>query len=193
MIRYPRRVIPASLVAVVILAICVGTAVSVIQSLTGHPPLIPFGTLASFGRKLRLDGAVMISAGAVSAALGLILLACALLPGQPDTLPLTAGEGPAADDTGGDDWQVPAAAGVSRSGLRTALRVTVTGTDGVTSARLRVRRRRVKTRIRTELQDTGAVRASVQAALDHRLGQTGLARPPKLRISVKRTGKKYPE
>lgn len=170
MIRRPRRVIPATLVALVILAACVLVAVSVIQSLAGHAPLISLGALARHVRTLRLDGTIMTSAGAVAAALGLILLGCAVIPGRSGTLAL-GGPGPVA--------------GVSRAGLRAALTVTAADVDGVTSVRVRVRDRRVTARVRTELTATTELHAAVTAALERRISQAGLARQPQLRASVR--------
>lgn len=183
MIRRPRRVIPASLAALVILAVCVVAAVSIIQELAGGAPLVPLGTLDVRARAQHLDGTVMASAGALAAGLGLILIGCALIPGRPDTLALAPVPSEAADG------QLPGAAhpgaGVSRPGLRTALGAVIADVDGVASARVRVRSRRVAARVRTELTDTAAVRAAVRDALGHRLSQVGLARQPEIRVSVR--------
>jgi hypothetical protein len=183
MTRHSRRALPAILVALAILAICVVAAVSIIQELAGRPALIPFSTWERHVRTLRLDGWVIVSAGAVAAALGLILIGCALLPGRPQVLALAA-------ITGGPGDGPSPAAGVSRSGLRTALSATAADVDGVTAARVRVRRRRVTARVRTELTTTATVRDAVGSAVEHLLRQAGLARPPQVRVSVRQVNRR---
>jgi hypothetical protein len=198
-------VVPASLLALVILAVCVIAAVSVIQSLTGHPPLVSLATLDRHLRTLHLDGTVMVTLGFVAAGLGLVLLGCAVIPGRAKTLALAGADtstgaaaetsGRTAAETSGDATAEPTAgaaaghgeavAGVSRSGLRTALAATVADVDGVTATRVRVSARRVTLRVRTELTSTGALREAVSQVAEQRLTQAGLARPPAVRIGVR--------
>jgi hypothetical protein len=179
MTRRSRRVIPASLLALAILAVCVVAIISVSQELAGQAPLVPLAALGRHVRALRLDGAVMVTAGAVAAGVGLILLGCALIPGRSETLPLSA--------PGQEAGQGAApVSGVSRTGLRRALAATVADVDGVTAARVRVRVRRVTARVRTELDSPQALRAAVSHAVDQRLSQAGLARAPDVRVSVRR-------
>jgi hypothetical protein len=179
MTRRSRRVIPATLLALAILALCVAAIVSISQELAGQAPLVPLAALGRHVRALRLDGTVMVTAGTVAAGLGLILLGCALIPGRSETLPMSvpgqeAGHGTAP------------VAGVSRAGLRRALASTVADVDGVTTARVRVRVRRVTARVRTELDSPQALRAEVSGVVEQRLTQAGLARPPDVRVSVRR-------
>jgi hypothetical protein len=189
MTRRPRRVVPAIVLALVILAVCVVTAISVIQFLVGRPPLVSLGTLDHHLRTLHLDGAVMTSAGIVAAVLGLVLLGCAVIPGRAKTLPLAAiSDEPsagAAENHGAAGSHGTAVAGVSRSGLRTALASTVADIDGVTTARVRVRSRRVTLRVRTELAGTAALRDAVSRVTQQRLSEAGLARPPVVRLGVR--------
>jgi hypothetical protein len=183
MTRRPRRVIPATLLALAILALGVVAAVSIIQELAGQPPLVPLAALGRHVRALRLDGTVMVTAGAVAAGLGLILLGCALIPGRGKTLALATPRQEPGDSA-------PAAAGVSRSGLRRALAATVADVDGVTRARVRVRVRRVTARVRTELDSPQALRAAVSRAVEQRVTQAGLARPPQVRVNVRRVDRR---
>ncbi|HWC83173.1 MAG TPA: DUF6286 domain-containing protein [Pseudonocardiaceae bacterium] len=172
MITRARRAAPASLVALVILAVCVVVAVAVLQQLSGHQPFIPFGRLAGYGRRLRLSDTPVIVAGAVAAALGLILLACALIPGKPTVLPLGEGDG-------------VTLAGVSRAGLARALRAAAADLDGITAAKVRVRHHSVSARLWTEDNDIEAARTAAREALERRLTQTDLARPARLRVKVR--------
>lgn len=176
MTRRPRRLYPAALTALVVLAVCVLTAVSLIQQLAGHPPLVSFADLGRHLRAIRLNGSAATYAGIAAAVLGLVLLGCALVPGQPRTLPLAAA-------AGGDAGAAPLA-GVSRPGLRTALAAALLDVDGVDSARVSVRQRRVKARVRTGLTATAEVRDAVRDAAQRRLDQAGLARRPDVRVTV---------
>lgn len=182
MTRRPRRVIPASLLALAVLAVCVVTAVSVIQGLAGQAPLFPLSSLARHAATLRLDGTVMVSAGALTAALGLILAGCALYPGRAETLALAAVAGEPGDEQAGQSARP--VAGVSRSGLRAALTASLADVEGVTSVRIRVGSRRVTARVRTELTATATTRDSVRRLAERRLSEAGLARQPEVRVSV---------
>lgn len=179
MTRRPRRLYPATLTALVILAACVLTAVSLIQQMTGHAPLVPFADLGRHLREWRLNGYVATYAGIVAAVLGLVLLYCALVPGQPRTMPLAA----EAADADGAAGPAPLA-GVSRPGLRTALAAALIDVDGVDSVRVWVRQRRVKARVRTGLIATAGVRDAVRDAAQRRLDQAGLARRPDVQVTV---------
>lgn len=174
MIRRSRRSLPATIVAIVILAVCVIIAVATLQQLTGHHPILPFASLARFGQHQHFNGTPMLLAAAIAAALGLILLACAWWPGKPTILPLTHH----------GDGEVDA--GMSRTGFARALRTTATDVDGVTRAKIRVRRRRIKTKVRTERDDPTAVGNAVHGALERHLGHIGLARTPRIRVAVRR-------
>lgn len=181
MTRHPRRVVPACLLALAVLALCTVTAVSVIQERSHRAPLVPLHTLARQVRGLHLDDIGVVSAGIVAVVLGLILLACALLPGRAETLALAAGAGPGPGS--GPEPTLPVA-GISRSGLRTALAATLADVDGVDAVQIRIRARRVTARVRTELTTTDSVRETVRAVADDRLSRTGLARTPNLRVRV---------
>jgi hypothetical protein len=175
MIRRPRRIVPATLLALVVLALCTVTAVSVIQELARRALLLPLPAFARHLRVLYTDDIGVVGAGLVAALLGLVLLGCALLPGRAETLALApqgdAGAGP-----------VTPVAGISRSGLRTALAATLADVDGVTAVRVKVGARRVSAQVRTELTGTEAVRDAVRRAAEQRLDRVGLARTPELRV-----------
>lgn len=181
MTRHPRRVIPACLLALAVLALCTVTAISVIQERSHGTPLVPLHTLARHVRGLYLDDIGVVGAGIVAALLGLVLLSCALLPGRAETLALAAGDG-AGTEPG--MTAAPAVAGITRSGLRTALAATLADVDGVDAVQIRVRARRVTARVRTELTTTDAVRETVRQVAGDRLSRTDLARTPDLRVRV---------
>jgi hypothetical protein len=191
MTRRPRRTIPAALTALVILAACVLVAVSIVQELTGRPAVIPFGILARDVRTWRLDAPAMLGTGAVAAVAGLVLLGCAVIPGRRETLALAAipagpGDEPGDEGSGGgtDAFGGGTDAGVSRTGLRAALRATIADVDGVTSAKVRVRRRQIAATVRTELADSAELGAAVRDALGQRVSQTALDGEPRVRVTI---------
>lgn len=187
MIRHPRRSIPAILLGLVLLAICVLVALSAIQLLVGYRPLIPFDTLADFGARLQWSDTIVLAAGAIAAALGVLLLACGLWPGKPTVLALkptteTEQEG----EPGEDDWtSYPTDAGVTRRGLTSALRASLSETDGVTRATIRIRHRHIRGKLRTERPDTLALQEAARDALQRHLQGIPLRRAPRLRLRVK--------
>lgn len=181
MIRRPRRIVPASLLALGVLGLCTVTAISIIQELARRALLLPLPAFARHLRVLYTDDIGVVGAGLVAALLGLVLLGCALLPGQAETLALATAGGERAD--GGAALAAPVA-GISRSGLRTALAATLADVDGVTAVRVKVGPRRVSAQVRTELTRTESVREAVRRAAEQRLNRVGLARPPELRVRV---------
>lgn len=188
MIRHPRRSIPATLLGLILLVICVLVALSAIQLVTGHRPLISFAALADFGARQQWSDPLVLTAGAITAALGVLLLACGLWPGKPTVLALeptaeTAQEG----EPGEDDWTPhPIDAGVTRRGLASALRDCLSDTAGVTKATIRVRHRRIRGKLRTERRDTAIVREDARDGLQRRLKTIPLQHPPRLRLRVER-------
>ena len=181
MTRRPRRVIPACLLALAVLALCTVTAISVLQERSHGTPLLPLHTLARQVRGLYLDDIGVVGAGIVAALLGLVLLGCALLPGRAETLALAAGDRP---DTASGTPGTPPVAGITRSGLRTALAATLADVDGVDAVQIQIRARRVTARVRTELTTTDTVRETVRQVAADRLSRTDLARIPDLRVRV---------
>lgn len=185
MTRRPRRIIPAVLTALAILAICVLVAVSMIQELAGRAAVIPFGTLARDVRTWRLDDPAMLGAGAVAAVAGLMLLGCAVIPGRRQTLALAAIPAVPGDEPGDEGAGGGTDAGVSRTGLRAALRATIADVDGVTSAKVRIGRRQIAAAVRTELEDSTELAGAVQDALGQRVSQTALDGEPRVRITIR--------
>lgn len=172
MIRRPRRTIPAILVAVVLLAAAVLVTISCVQLLLGQPPLLPFTALAELGAGLSGASPAVLAAAAVAALLGLVLLYAALTPGAPTVLPLDAGS--SGIDTG-----------VTRHSLASALTATAAGVDGVDTAQVTVRGRRVTATVHTPLHEATGLRAQVATALDDQLTDLAPTRPPQVRVRVR--------
>lgn len=174
MIRRPRRTLPATLVALILLAAAVLVTVSCVQVLLGQSPLLPFTDMAAFGATLAGASPVVLAAAAVLASLGVVLLYAALIPGAPTVLPLDAG-------TSGLDT------GVTRASLASALTDTARGVDGVDAARVQVRGRRVTATVHTPLAEPDELREQVTTALDDRLTDLAPTRTPQVRVRVRVT------
>ena len=61
MIRRPRRTVPATIVALVLLAVCVLTATAVIQSLLGQTPLVSLDQLLAVSSGQRWNSAAVVA------------------------------------------------------------------------------------------------------------------------------------
>ncbi|MCX4513682.1 DUF6286 domain-containing protein [Streptomyces sp. NBC_01619] len=160
--RRPRRTIPATLTALVLLAACVLTAIVAIQSIIGRRPLVSYRSVTDALNGLHWNDTAVLAAGAAAVLLGFVLLLAAFLPGKPTVLPLT-----------GD-----VDAGVTRRSLRRALQNTAASVDGVSRAKLKLGRRTITARIRTDRTNTAGLTRAVRGALDQRLDEvTPLTRP----------------
>nr|WP_042190707.1 DUF6286 domain-containing protein [Kibdelosporangium sp. MJ126-NF4]CEL19527.1 hypothetical protein [Kibdelosporangium sp. MJ126-NF4]CTQ94673.1 hypothetical protein [Kibdelosporangium sp. MJ126-NF4] len=171
MIRRPRRGIPAVLTAVVLLGAFGIVAVCAVQLALGQPPLISFDAVATRANQTQWTDLVPAIAGGVAAFLGLLLVLAAIIPGRSRILGLTP-----------DDSTLDAA--ISRTSLRTTLR-DAAKVDGVTAAKVKLRRGRVRTAVRTDRTVTDGLADAVRAAVEQRLDHVGLARQHQVTVSVK--------
>ncbi|MEU0871790.1 DUF6286 domain-containing protein [Nocardia brasiliensis] len=171
MIRRPRRVGPAIVVAVVLIAGCAAVAVSLIQRLVGAREFVSYDTVATDLHGLTWNELPVLVAGVAAAVLGFVLLGLALWPGRPAVLPL-------ADEDG-------LSAGVTRGGLRTALRSAAGAVDGVGSARIRLRRKGVQVSARTDRTGTDALPAAICARLTRRVQEIGPQPVRRVRAKVR--------
>lgn len=173
MIRRPRRSLPATLVAFVLFAAMVLLVTACVQVLVGSPPALPFAELAAEAHTVRWDNVFVLVAGAVLVVLGVVLLACAWVPGVPEVLPLTGARG-------------ATAAGVTRRSLRRNLIAAARRVDGVSGASVTVAGGRVRARVATPLRDASDLPSRVRSALDQRLEAIGLSRTPRVSVRVRR-------
>jgi Family of unknown function (DUF6286) len=171
-IRRPRRGLTATIAALVLLAACALTATIAVQLIAGQRPLIRYRSIADIVHRAHWNGTAVGIAGGVAMALGLILLLAALIPGAPTVLPVEQ------DGTGID-------AGASRRSLRSTLRTAAGDVDGVTSAKLRLRRHRIAAKVRTDAHAADDLTEAVKAAIEHRLDQVSPVTRPTLRLRVK--------
>jgi hypothetical protein len=175
--RRPRRGIPAALTGLLLLAASVLTAIDAIQILAGAPhPMLSYARFASALHRLHWNSLAPAIAGGGLALLGVILLLAALVPGR--RMVLALGSSPPAPDLDGGALPI---AGLSRRGLRNMLRATAASVDGVTSAKLSVRRKVIAATVRTP-GSAEELSGRVRAALEQRLDQISPATRPALRV-----------
>lgn len=169
--RRPRRSIPAALTALVLLSACVSTAVVAIQIVTGQPPWISYASVAGWLHGQHWNDVPAAVAGGVAVLLGLILILAAVLPGKLTVLPL----------------QGEPESGASRRSYRSTLRAAASGVDGVSQVTLKLDRRTVTARVRTERTNSEGLSEAVRAALSRRLTQIAPAFEPAVKVRVKAT------
>ncbi|MET8412749.1 DUF6286 domain-containing protein [Streptomyces sp. NPDC005195] len=121
-----------------------------------------------------VDDPWLLATGAVAVVLGLWLLILALTPGLRRLLPLRAPEG--STETGA--W-------LDRKGAAMVLRDAAMRVPGISSARVRVRRRRVVTRAEVGFRDIATVRDDLSRALLQQCRQLALAHTPRLAIRLR--------
>lgn len=159
MTRRPRRSLAATLAALILLAACVLAATDAIQIQVHYRhPLVSWDRFAHYLHGAHWNGAVVTATAGILIALGVIALLAALLPGRPVLIGLRGGT---AD---GDTAPLPDA-GVSRRGLRAALRTAAASVDGVISAKLSLRRHAVAATVYT-LGSTEGITDDVRTALE---------------------------
>lgn len=170
MIRRPRRTLPAVIVALVLLALSVGAIVWAVQRLAGAREFVSYQRVATELHGRTWDDVPVLVTGVVLAALGLVLLVLAIWPGRAVVVPLA-----------GDDGL---RGGVTRRGLGTALRASATTVVGVSAARIRVRRKAVKARIRTDRARSEGLAEAVCERLTTRVQEIGPQSVRKVKASV---------
>lgn len=170
--RRPRRTTPAVLVAVVGLVACALVAVVAIQMILGRAPWVDYRTVAGALHGTDWNDPVPAIIGGVTAFVGLILLLAAVLPGKPTVLPLR-----------GSDTAIDS--GASRRSYRNTLRAAASTVDGVSGARLTLRRNTVTAAVNTQRTNTDGLAEAVRAAIEDRLEQITPAVRPKVKIKVR--------
>lgn len=163
-------ILAAALIALSVVVIC-----EVIGVAAHHSPLlVPWTTWYRWAAKTTWNaGAVRVWAG-VLITVGLVILAAELKPARVTRLPVR----PANEAT------EPA---VTRRGLAGMLRAAATSVDGITSATVKVGRRRARVTAASAARGrdvAGALKAPVTQALNERLDQLGLRHPPRLAVRV---------
>ncbi|MFI5783849.1 DUF6286 domain-containing protein [Nocardia sp. NPDC051570] len=171
--RRPRRTPAATVVAVATLALSVAVIVSLIQRLTGTHEFVSYDTVAAWLHGTTWRSSWVLATGVTALVIGVLLLGSALVPGRAVVLPLTAEE--------------DLSAGITRRGLRTTMREAAYTVEGVSTARIRLRRNRVGVVARTERAVAQELTEPVRAAVEQRLAELGPAAPPQVVARLRRT------
>ncbi|MCT9114033.1 alkaline shock response membrane anchor protein AmaP [Streptomyces mirabilis] len=167
------RRLPAALVASVILVAAAAALFDVVAVRAGHPAAAWRRHLADELATRPLDDVWVLTGAAVAAALGIWLIVLSLTPGLRHWLPLRS----------------PAPglrASLDRDGAADLLRDAAIRVPGVSTARVRVRRHRIKARADVRFRDPQQVKDDLTTVLDEERDQLALARPPRIVVRVRR-------
>jgi hypothetical protein len=167
------RSVLASLVAAVLGAAGVTVAIDVISVQTGHPALIyPYRQIASQLRAARWDDTAIMAVACAFAFVGLLLVVAAVVPGRLRVLAVAA---PAPE----------VAVGTSRRSFGRAIRSAALGVDGISSVRVRLRRRSVKLKAKTPLRDRSGLGDQVKDAVTARLDMIAPQRTLRVKVRLR--------
>lgn len=153
-----RRALSSVLVAVLVLAAAVLSAVAAVQLYTGRRHTV-FGDVARYARTLHgvrwSDGPVLV-VGIVLVILGALVLLAGLLPAGVTLLKLA-------------DPDEQTLAGITRGGLRTDMIATALAVDGIVEADATVGRRRIRITAETPFTDRDGLSDAVRDAAQRRV------------------------
>ncbi|MGX1761645.1 DUF6286 domain-containing protein [Streptomyces lydicus] len=174
------RRIPACLAASLILLAAGALLFEAIWVRTGHRATAWWTSLTGQLATRPLGNLWILTGAAVAAALGLWLIILALTPGLRHQLPLRV---PTSS-------HIRMHAVLARKGAALLLRDAAMRVPGVSTVRVRVRRRRVTVRAGVGFRDTAQVKDDLTDTLRREArDQLALARPPRLRVRVRRSAK----
>jgi len=177
--RRPSRVVPATIVAAILLAIGTLTAIAAIARLvTGTWAAQVTGSARSVSA-LTWGSAAVIAAGVVFAVLGLILLIAGIKLGAFRTAELSA---PAGGKVGETDYVI------STRGLAHLAAAEADTVDGVDKVSASASGRKVHVAVSTESEQVDQIRQRVQAGVTDRLAAAGVSPAPKVTTTVHTKG-----
>ncbi|WP_251064835.1 DUF6286 domain-containing protein [Streptomyces sp. ISL-44] len=171
---WSERRIPAALAALVIVA---GTGILLFDVSMVRAGRVAAAWRARLAHELAtrpLDDIWMLTGAALTAALGLWLIVLALTPGLRHQLPLNAPAG-----------QCKVRAVLERDAAALMLRDAALRVPGVSRARIRVRRHRIKARADIRFRDVGEVKTDLTAVLHEQRDRLALVHPPRLTVRVR--------
>lgn len=165
--------------AFILAAALIAASVVIIAEVIGFaahrsPLLVHWTTWYHWAKNTRWDALVVRVWSAVLIAAGLLILILELKPRRVTRLPLRSGD--EATD-----------AAITRRGLAGMLRAAATGIDGVSSATVKVRRRRASVTAASAARGRATattLTGPVTQALRSRLDSLGLRHPPRLKVHV---------
>jgi hypothetical protein len=173
---WSQRRIPAALTALVILAASGAALYDVIAVRAGRPAAAWRRNLADELASRPVDDVWMLTGAAVAAALGLWLIILALTPGLRHALPVRSPDSCLSSRL---------RATLDRDGAAAVLRDAAMRVPGVSRARVRVRRHRIKARADVRFRDPHQVHDDLTTALREERDQLALTPPPHLTVRVR--------
>jgi uncharacterized protein DUF6286 len=169
----PSRTPAAMIVALLLLAAGALAVTEIGLARTGRPSLLtPRERVAAAVTAARWDDPVVLGIAGLAAAVGVLLLGLALVPGRPRALVL------ACDSPG-------VVLTIGRRSVRRLLGRDATRVEGVKRARVSLRRRRVIVRVTGRSRVHPEARAQVERAVSERIEQLAPVRPAGLRVRVR--------
>jgi hypothetical protein len=173
---WSERRLPAALVASAVLAAAGAALFDVVAVRAGRQAAVWRKHLADELATRPVDDVWMLTGAAVAAAVGVWLIALALTPGLRRRLPLRS---PA-------DCPPPQLrASLDRAGAAALLRDAAMRVSGVSRARVRVRRRRIKARADVRFRDPQQVKDDLAAVLNEERERLALSRPARIVVRVR--------
>jgi hypothetical protein len=163
--------VPAAVTALVLLAICALVTTALVQRLLGERPVVSYETVATRVHATAWNQLPVLVGGGAAVLAGGALLFAAVLRGRPVVLALTSEEG--------------IDAGTPRRGLKRSLQAAAASVDGVAGAALRLGRRRVRVKVRTNRTNREGLADAVRAAVEGRVERVGLVEVPEVRVRVR--------
>ncbi|WP_283137214.1 DUF6286 domain-containing protein [Rhizohabitans arisaemae] len=172
----PKRMIPAVLTALALIAVGTLVAVNVISTMLGRPTWTPpYHLFAGWAASTPWQAPAALLTGAILALIGLLLIALALVPGRPKLLPLRSTD---------PDLVV----GVKRGVAGHALAVAATRVDGVRSAWVRLPRGRIEVSAHTDLRDPHGIPEQIHASVSRELERLAPAQDLPIKVTVRHRG-----
>ena len=166
-LRVPRgrRTTVSVVVAVlVILAAAAGGYLAVLKALHRTVNGIDLTTAVDGARRTAWSGSEVLIAGIVTAAIGLLLVAVAVVPSRRRLVELADGDG-------------RTAAGLSRRSLRRTLVASATDVDGISAATARIGRRHIALSLASGLHHVDGLSDAARTAVNRRLDVLHLRHP----------------
>lgn len=169
----PRRTIPAVVVATLLAVLAAMVAAEVVSHLVGRPlGLLPTAQLARLGRETSWGDPLTLTLATAASVVGLVLLLIAFVPGRAKAVAVAAG-------------RPDVLMGVTPRAVASVAEDAAGTVDGVSRARARVRGDRVRVRADSPLRENGHLPDQVRQVVSDRVGQLGLLRRPRVRVTVR--------
>lgn len=176
----PARRTPATITAALLLAAGgLAAAAGIARLATGQPPRPAIRLLRSVST-LSWSDATMIIASGIAAALGIVLLVCAIVPGKRDAADLLVPQG-------GEPAPATVEAAIGHKTLTHMVAARAQTLNGIDRIRVHGNTRVLQVHATTPTRYVDQVRQDLADTVAQTLTSTGIQRPPKTRLHVRQT------